>query len=300
MSQLRLSQTYVLAGNVGIPNVVWQLGTLDTYFGDLGLYDFRPAQIFFETVGLSARYQTDKFELLIGGGDSGYAIRRDNYNTLFTGGGTLRYRPINRLEVGVGGQYRFEPSVQGNRAAPYSTPDVGYEEVIRGEVLLNYTEENPYRLLEFPNPVPTTASSMKAIGYLGFGGFGPVIWNNFYATYERLHPDGPVMENFQGQDFMIHITELTDERTVFFVGNELQLAEVFLNGGTSLGLDCTATTKMQTIIFSPQITIEPMPQPFCVHRFTSDRPYIFCSKPQWQRSFLATETPLESTPILFS
>ena len=223
LSQLRLSQTYVLAGNVGIPNVVWQLGTLDTYFGDSGLYDFRPAQIFFETVGLSARYQTEKFELLIGGGDSGYAIRRDNYNTLFTGGGTLRYRPINRLEVGIGGQYRFEPSVQGNRAAPYSTPDIGYEEVIRGEVLLNYTEENPYRLLEFPDPLPTTASSMKAIGYLGFGGFGPVIWNNFYATYERLHPDGPVVENFQGQDFMIYLTELTDERTVFFVGNELQL-----------------------------------------------------------------------------
>ena len=135
-------------------NVVWQMGTLDTYFGDLGLYDFRPAQIFFETVGLSARYQTDKFELLIGGGDSGYFIRRENYNTLFTGGGTLRYRPINRLEVGIGGQYRFEPSVKGNRAAPYSTPDIGYEDVIRGEVLLNYTEENPYCLLEFPIPSP--------------------------------------------------------------------------------------------------------------------------------------------------
>jgi hypothetical protein len=223
LSQLRLSQTYVLAGNTGIPGVIWQLGTLDTYFGDLALYDFRPAQIFNDTVGLSARYQTDNFEILVGGGDSGYAIRQENYNTVFTGGGTIRYRPIKRLELGLGGQYRYEPTIEGNRASPYRTPDINFEDYIRKEVIQNYTEENPYRLLDFPDPEPVSASSMKAIGYLGFGGFGPVIWNNLYFTYERRHPEGPVLETYKDSEYTLHITDLTDERTILFLGNEIQL-----------------------------------------------------------------------------
>ena len=59
-----MSQLYVKAGNILIPNTTWQVGTLDTYFGDLGLYDMRPAQIFFETVGSSARFETDRVDVL--------------------------------------------------------------------------------------------------------------------------------------------------------------------------------------------------------------------------------------------
>ena len=223
LDQFRLSQTYVLAGNVLFPNVVWQLGTLDTYFGDLGLYDMRPAQIFFESVGLSGRYQTDKMELLLGVGDSGYWIRRQDYNNIPTIGGTFRYRPVSGLEIGFGGQYRYEAAIAGNQAAPYSTPGVDYEDYIRQEVVRNYLLENPFRVLEFPDPELDAAASGKGIGYLGFGGFGPVIWNNLYVSYERLHPQGPTKENFQGDDYQIHVTSLTDERTVLIVGNELQL-----------------------------------------------------------------------------
>ena len=52
----RFSQLYARAGNILAANVIWQLGTLQYYFGDLGLYDIRPAQLFEDTVGLSARY----------------------------------------------------------------------------------------------------------------------------------------------------------------------------------------------------------------------------------------------------
>jgi len=223
LSQLRLSQTYVLAGNVLIPDVIWQVGTLDTYFGDLGLYDMRPAQIFFETVGLSARYQKPNYELLVGFGDSGYAIKGTNYNTIPTVGGTARVRPINGLEIGVGGQFRWESGIKGNQAAPYNTPGLEYEDYIRGEFTQGFFDENPTETLIFPFPELRDAQSSTIIGYLGFGGFGPVIWNNFYARYEHHHPLGPTTELFQGDTYTIYATDLTDERTTLTIGNEMQL-----------------------------------------------------------------------------
>ena len=125
--------------------------------------------------------------------------------------------------MGIGGQGRFEPAVEGNRTAPYYTEGVDYEDFVRGEVVQTFLEENPFSEIEFPDPSLTSADSFKAVGYLGFGGFGPVIWNNFYASYERLHPDGPVSESYDGKEYQIYTTQLTDERTVLFVGNELQM-----------------------------------------------------------------------------
>ena len=43
MQNFRLSQVYLLSGNVGIKNVQWRVGTQESFFGDLGLYDMRPA-----------------------------------------------------------------------------------------------------------------------------------------------------------------------------------------------------------------------------------------------------------------
>ncbi len=223
LSNFRLSQAYIQAGNVLIEDVTWQFGTLEYYFGDLGLYDFRPAQIFYETVGASARYEQGRVELLLGAGDSGYGLKGSQYNTVVTGGGALRVRPVNGLELGVGGQFNHEPQVTGNRNAPHQTPNVSYEDWLRGEVVLRYDEDNPLELLDFPNPVPTDANSFKGIGYLGFGGFGPVVWNNFFASYARLHPEGPSTETFQGAEYTIYVKELTDRRTVLMLGDELQL-----------------------------------------------------------------------------
>ena len=103
--------------------MTWQVGTLDSYIGDLGLYDMRPAQIFFETVGLSGRYQNDTIDLLLGVGDSGYGIRGADYSTILTPGGWLRLHANDHFEIGAGGQYRFEPSVPGSRTSPYLTPE---------------------------------------------------------------------------------------------------------------------------------------------------------------------------------
>ena len=222
LSNFRLSQVYLLSGN-NIPNLVWQLGTLESYFGDLGLYDMRPAMVFTDTVGISGRYQTERSELLIGVGDAGYAKYGAEYNTVWTSGFTLRHRPIDQLEFGIGGQGYLELGTPGNRNAPYTTPEMDYEDWLRGEVVEQFDAENPFDILEFPIPELQNSSSYTAIGYVGFGGFGPVIWNNFYATYRTLHPEKYTTEYFEGQEFKLYTTDLTDERDALLIGNEMQL-----------------------------------------------------------------------------
>ena len=45
----------------------------------------------------------------------------------------------------------------------------------------------------------------------------------FYASFEKAHPSGSTTENYQGKNYTIYLTDLTDERTALFIGNELQL-----------------------------------------------------------------------------
>ena len=223
LSAFRMSQLYARAGNVGIPHTTFQVGTLDQYIGELGLYDMRPAQVFFETVGASARYERERVDLLLGVGDSGFWLKRERYNAVWTGGGLLRVRPIDRLEIGGGGMIRYEAQVRGNQFAPHDTPRVRMDDLLRGEVVERFAGENPLREWVFPDPVPTDARSWKGVGYLGFGGFGPVRWNNFFASVERRHPEDFVTETFQGQSYRIYTRSLTDERTVLLLGDEIQI-----------------------------------------------------------------------------
>ena len=50
-----------------------------------------------------------------------------------------------------------------------------------------------------------------------------MIWNNFYATYRTLHPEKYTTEYFEGQEFKLYTTDLTDERDALLIGNEMQL-----------------------------------------------------------------------------
>lgn len=226
LDHLRLSQVYVLAGNVLMDHVTWQVGTLETWFGDLGLYDMRPAGIFNDTVGLSARYQTSHLDLLLGLGDSGYGLYGSSYDTVFTPGGTARLKLGKHLELGAGGEFRYEPGVEGDTASPYQTPGVDYEDWVRGEVVQRYLEEYPGLEDYFPDPEARASTSGVAIGYLGFGGFGPVRWNNLFLRYEQLHPDKSTTETVDGREYTIYVHDLTDQRTQLTVGDELQLALV--------------------------------------------------------------------------
>ncbi|MSP16092.1 MAG: hypothetical protein EXR73_05675 [Myxococcales bacterium] len=220
LDALALNQLYVQAGNVLLEDVTWQVGTLEYYLGDLSLYDLRVAQIFFETVGASARWQTPRVDLVVGAGDSGYALRGDRYSTVFTVGGLARVRLGGQLELGLGGQLGVEPEVEGNRFAPHATPEVDYEDWLRGEVAERWLDAHPGEAQNFPHPVATSSASWKLIGYLGFGKLGALRWNNLYTSVERLHPEGFTSELVDGQGFDLYVKELTDERFRLLVGDE--------------------------------------------------------------------------------
>ncbi len=242
LGSYRVTQMYVQAGNVLFDHVTWQLGTLDTYMGDLGLYDMKPAQVLFDTVGLSGRYDHGPIELVLGTGDAGYFLRAtgqgaastlktadlSHYSTILTAGGTLRVRLTGALEMGLGGQGYYEPKVAGNRFAPHDTPDLDYEDFLRGEVVQHYLDNHPGQAELFgrddaTRPVARASTSFKAVAYLGFGQLGPLKWNSLYASYLRRHPDSFVTESYQGSDYTLYVRSLTDERTDLLVGNEMQL-----------------------------------------------------------------------------
>lgn len=226
LANIRLSELYVQAGNILIPNVTWQVGTLDTYFGVMGLYDMWPARIFLETVGLSGRWRHKGVEVLIGAGDSGFNLKRGQYNTILTAGGTVRLSVAKHLEFGLGGMYLYEPQVQGNVNGPHSTPGIEYEDFVRGEVVQSWVEQNPDREDYFPSPEATSANSFKAIGYLGFGNLGPLKWNSLYANVLRGHPESRYTETFDDDEYTIYVKDLTDQRYQFNLGNEMQMTLV--------------------------------------------------------------------------
>lgn len=220
----RLSQLYARAGNLIAPDVVWQLGTLQYFFGDLGLYDLRPAQLLEDTIGLSARWQHSKVDVLLAVGDSGFAARGANYVPLLTAGGAVRVR-LGHVEFGGGGQVAVEPFIAGSKHSSYATPNVRYEDFARQEVLRRYLEANPGRFDDFPLPQQASQlnTSWRVVGYLGFGDFGPVRWNNFFVRYQRLHPQASYVDRWQGREATVYTADLTRDRYALQLGDELQL-----------------------------------------------------------------------------
>lgn len=236
LAQFILAQAFVEAGNIGIPNVTWSLGTLWTWLGDLGLYDFRPATLFFNTLGLSGRWNHGPVEILVGLGDKGFMTRGTEYAPILTGGGYLRVTPIKNIQFAVGGQVAFEPEVEGNRFAPHDTPGIDYESWVRGEVVEAFDDLNPGQLDFFPKPESKSNLSYAAIASLGFGAVGPLNWNSFYARFEQEHPQNFTEESYDGRDFTLYVSSLTDQRYVLTLGNETQLTLVPSRLDLSLGV----------------------------------------------------------------
>ena len=135
LDNFRLSQLYVTAGNVLLDEVTWKVGTLRESMGDLGLYDMRLATTFENTVGMSARLQDGPIDWIVGLGDQGYTTRSERYNPVLTAGTTARLRIGDHLQLGGGGQWAWEASVEGHTGAPYQTPGVSYEDWLRGEAV---------------------------------------------------------------------------------------------------------------------------------------------------------------------
>lgn len=225
LTAYRVSQMYVRTGNVLLRDVTWQIGTQEFFFGDLGLYDFRPATLMFRTVGVSARYDHGPVELVLGGGDNGFAQYGLNYSPIPTAAAAARLRLVpGHLELGAGFEGHYEPAVEGSRNAPYQTPGIDYEDWVRGEVGERWVAEHgeqqaPY----FPDPIPRDSTSWAAIGVLGFGQAGPLEWNNLFVRYERVHPDKTSTDSLLGQPLTLYVHDFTDERSVLQLGDQMQL-----------------------------------------------------------------------------
>ena len=170
LGNFALSQLYAQTGNVLLENVTWQIGTLESYWGDLGLYDIRLAQILFGAIGLSARYENQWVEVLLGVGDSGFYLKGFDYNTVLTTGGSVKLKLGKHAQVGVGAEYHYEPRVEGNRFAPHvsrfpgadataslSDPGVDYEEFVRGEVVDTFFADGG-QPQDFADPVAVDAA----------------------------------------------------------------------------------------------------------------------------------------------
>ena len=230
-----LTQLYAKAGNVLIDDVVWQIGTLDYYFGDLGLYDMKFAEIFYETVGVSASWSNKYVDLLVGLGDSGYLKKQHGYNTILTFGAAARFKPVDGFELGVGGELMYEPSVTGSENSPHQTrfdganDNVTYESYVRHEVVKNFAEQfggSDVVTTNFPRPSDMDAFSFKVIGYVGFGKLGPLRWNNLFVNFLRQHPESYYYETYDYRDYRIYNKEWTDERYQFNIGDEAQFGIV--------------------------------------------------------------------------
>lgn len=226
LGHFRLSQLYIEAGNVWIPSISWQVGTLEQTLGDLGLYDMRPATALSDTVGMAATLRNGPLDLTVGGGDSGHAMRGERYHPIWTAGGTARLGLGRHVQLGAGGEWSVERGTPGHIHAPYDTPGIDYEDWFRGETIEQFRADRPIGADPFPDPQSTHAQSGHAFAYLGFGGFGPLKWNSTTVRFDALHPEGPSTEIHQGEEEDIHVTGLTDERTVWMVGNEAHIEVV--------------------------------------------------------------------------
>lgn len=232
LGDFALTQLYAKAGNVLIKDVVWQLGTLDYYFGDLGLYDMKFAEIFYDTIGLSAFWSNKYADVLVGIGDSGYLKKSNGYNAVLTFGAATRIRPTDNFEFGLGAELFYEPSVTGSENGPHQTQfdansGVTYENYARKNVLETYarqfgTDDNLAKFENsYPHPTETDAFSFKVIGYVGFGKLGPLKWNNLFLNFLREHPESYYYETYQNVQKRIYIKEWTDERYQFNIGDEM-------------------------------------------------------------------------------
>jgi hypothetical protein len=143
LSNYAITRFAVDAGNLLLQNVTWRIGVLWYEPNNLGLYDMFLDDLFYGVMGASAFYKTPKLDLLVGIGDEGWQLLGSHYNTIYTGGGWVRWHQGPHFELGGGGQFGYEPAEQGNQNAPLQTPGVTYLEYYQQTAVSSFYQANP-------------------------------------------------------------------------------------------------------------------------------------------------------------
>lgn len=250
LANYRFTLLHLSVENAVVQHSLVQIGTIWYNMGYIGMYDAYVSQLFWETVGIRFGQRiADKLEYFLAVGDSGYSLLQERlntntsfpttgYNSTPTFGGLVKYNwstsPLKdffkwaeRFETGIGFQMMIERSTLGSPNAPYQTPGIPYEDVIRGEGLKNWLAKNPGLQDYFPTPSNRNSSFWKISFWNGFNiarKFGPVKlnWNDTSVSFARKRPDRYVEETHQGITKKIYVNDFTNKRHELIIADEMQ------------------------------------------------------------------------------
>ncbi|MFN7142480.1 MAG: hypothetical protein ACK4YP_01790 [Myxococcota bacterium] len=212
----RLSMLHLHAGNLGPAGVEWRIGTLETTFGDLWLYDARPSQMLVDVLGASAAWKVGKTEFLVGAGDAGYSLRGARYHTVLSGGGSVKHGLGEHVVVGLGGQAWYEPRDEDPDALR-DTPgvDVGAWYGDRAAWARGHAD------VALGEPVPGLA--WKVVAHVGVADVGVIKAARLQAIALRKLPEPPAVEDVDGKEVRVGAASRTDARHEYVLGSEVEL-----------------------------------------------------------------------------
>lgn len=213
----RLSQLHIHAGGLGAADVEWRVGTLETTFGDLWLYDARPTQLLVDVLGASAAWTHGATELVIGAGDAGFSLRGPRYHTVASGGAAARIDVGEHGNLGLGAQVWFEPG-SADPDALRDTP--GLDAAAWYGDLAAWARAHP----DARAGQPVAGYAWKVAAHLGVEDLGALRAARLQVVGQRRLPDAPAAAAVDGEEVLLGAASATDARYELLVGAEAELA----------------------------------------------------------------------------
>ncbi len=212
----RLSQLHLHAGNLGPADVEWRFGTLETTFGDIGLYDTRPSQMWVDVLGAQATWSHAGTEVAFALGDSGWALRGSQYHLVASGGVSVKHTVGDHLKLGLGGQAWVEPP-SDDPDALQNTPGLSIRDWYgdRADWAANHPDAAAGE--------PVLGLAWKLAGSLDFLKLGAIRSNRFQVVAWRRLPDAPVVTAVGDTSITLGAADHTDARYALVIGNEMEV-----------------------------------------------------------------------------
>ena len=91
LETLGLTQAHSAGASQGSPYTL-RVGSLATWYGDLGSHDMRPARLFDGALGVALEGRHAAWSYLVGVGDAGFGMKGAEYNAVVNAGASVHYR----------------------------------------------------------------------------------------------------------------------------------------------------------------------------------------------------------------